>query len=358
MRLYFNRNTSAITRDPGTGATLSDSDSVKAKVGNNPPLQIAFHRDGPIETPNAPLIELISKTLKDYLGNALILCNAFTGPDANGFFVGYPDLTASVLHKALVKSTDVGADVANDAGRHAITDVENDHVVWQTDTKTLWIVTDKTKLNSDDGWSTDVPLNDSVQLGAEIVLRESPGFGKESSQSFILEIQADYDNDDETAPTPSIPFSMGSIGNRYDINALTGGATNDLDSIITASGNVRANALLALNVDGAALFWRLKASPAVTSSSIANPSVITTATPHGFPNGCTVTIGGHTGSTPDINGDHVITVLTSTTFSIPVNVTVAGAGGFATRATDTAAAIVRPVDFNAATNPVTWQSAL
>lgn len=65
----------------------------------------------------------------------------------------------------------------------------------------------------------------------------------------------------------------------------------------------------------------------ITSSSVANPTVITTAAAHGLVSGQTVTIAGHAGSTPAINGVHVVTVLTTTTFTIPVNVTVGGTGG-------------------------------
>lgn len=73
--------------------------------------------------------------------------------------------------------------------------------------------------------------------------------------------------------------------------------------------------------------------PAVTivSSSVANPTVITTLTPHGYISGDTATIAGHTGSTPAVDGSRVVTVLTDTTFSVPVNVSVAGTGGTITR---------------------------
>ena len=65
----------------------------------------------------------------------------------------------------------------------------------------------------------------------------------------------------------------------------------------------------------------------ITSSSVANPSVITTPVPHGLANGQLVLIAGHSGSTPSINASHVATVVTPTTFTIPVNVTVGGTGG-------------------------------
>lgn len=70
---------------------------------------------------------------------------------------------------------------------------------------------------------------------------------------------------------------------------------------------------------------------AITSSSVANPSVITTAVPHNLTTGDTVLIAGHSGSTPTINGERTVTVISATTFSIPVNVTVGGTGGSFTR---------------------------
>jgi hypothetical protein len=54
----------------------------------------------------------------------------------------------------------------------------------------------------------------------------------------------------------------------------------------------------------------------ITGSTNANPSVITTAIAHGYTTGDVVEIVGHAGNT-DVNGTWAITVLTSTTFSIP-----------------------------------------
>lgn len=68
---------------------------------------------------------------------------------------------------------------------------------------------------------------------------------------------------------------------------------------------------------------------AIATSSVANPSVITTSVPHGFSTGDSVVIYGHAGSTPSINGVHTITVTGASTFTIPVNVTVGGTGGAA-----------------------------
>src|SRR5690349_5193666 len=74
-------------------------------------------------------------------------------------------------------------------------------------------------------------------------------------------------------------------------------------------------------------FGQTAAAIAISSSSVANPSTITTSTAHGFSTGDTVVISGHTGSTPSINGQQTITVTDATHFTIPVNVTVGGTGG-------------------------------
>lgn len=65
----------------------------------------------------------------------------------------------------------------------------------------------------------------------------------------------------------------------------------------------------------------------IVSSSVANPSVITTSVPHGLATGQRALIAGHTGSTPAVNGDQPVTVIDATSFSIPVDVTVGGTGG-------------------------------
>jgi hypothetical protein len=68
-------------------------------------------------------------------------------------------------------------------------------------------------------------------------------------------------------------------------------------------------------------------SAEIISSSVGNPTTITTSGNHGITNGQTIAIDKHSGSTPSINGTHVATVTSNTTFTISANVTVAGTGG-------------------------------
>lgn len=64
----------------------------------------------------------------------------------------------------------------------------------------------------------------------------------------------------------------------------------------------------------------------ISSNSVASPSVVTTVVPHGRTTDDKVFIVG-SNSTPVIDGTHTIIVLSTTAFSVPVNVTVAGTVG-------------------------------
>jgi len=57
----------------------------------------------------------------------------------------------------------------------------------------------------------------------------------------------------------------------------------------------------------------------ITGSTKANPCVITTAKPHGLISTQRIVISGNSLSGPAINGQQIVTVLSATTFSVPVN---------------------------------------
>lgn len=66
---------------------------------------------------------------------------------------------------------------------------------------------------------------------------------------------------------------------------------------------------------------------AIVSNSAQNPTIITTSSPHGLIDDRIVTVSLVTGSTPDVNGQQTVTVISPTQFSIPINVLIAGSGG-------------------------------
>lgn len=66
----------------------------------------------------------------------------------------------------------------------------------------------------------------------------------------------------------------------------------------------------------------------ITSSSVANPTVLTFPVPHGLTTGQLIFVSGHVGSTPSIAGTRMVTVIDATHASLDgVNVTVGGTGG-------------------------------
>ncbi len=70
----------------------------------------------------------------------------------------------------------------------------------------------------------------------------------------------------------------------------------------------------------------------ITSNTAANPSVVTTPYPHGLTTGDIILISGVSTSSPTINGERTVTVTSTTTFTVPVNVATPGTGGSFVRA--------------------------
>jgi hypothetical protein len=64
----------------------------------------------------------------------------------------------------------------------------------------------------------------------------------------------------------------------------------------------------------------------ITSNSQANPTVVTTPVPHGLTTGQVILISGVAASSPTINGERTVTVISETTFSVPVDTSAGSAG--------------------------------
>lgn len=73
--------------------------------------------------------------------------------------------------------------------------------------------------------------------------------------------------------------------------------------------------------------------PVIVATSVANPTQVTTGTDHGLRTGDTITVTGSNG-TPNVDGAaQVVTVTGARTFTLPVDVTVAGTAGIYTKVT-------------------------
>ncbi len=77
----------------------------------------------------------------------------------------------------------------------------------------------------------------------------------------------------------------------------------------------------------------------ITSNSAANPSVVTTPVPHGLTTNDIILIAGVSTSSPTINGSRTVTVTSTTTFTVAVNVATPGTGGSFVRANSSNGAV-------------------
>src|ERR1019366_7248006 len=97
----------------------------------------------------------------------------------------------------------------------------------------------------------------------------------------------------------------------------------DPKSQLPATRALKVEELTVCGLDNQVYSMSTSAPISILLNTLANPTVITSAAPHGLATGETITITG-SNSTPSLNGAQVVTVISSTTFSVPVNVTVAG----------------------------------
>ena len=134
---------------------------------------------------------------------------------------------------------------------------------------------------------------------------------------------------------------QGSFGLTYDVAGSIGQLTK-ANVTYQVSGSVDRGMIVATLLqktvtwnsftDGNSVDYTLDRSQRpipITSNTLANPTVITTAVPHGLTSGQIVLISGNITSSPSINGPttYAVTVISPTTFSIPVNCTTGGTGG-------------------------------
>ncbi len=91
--------------------------------------------------------------------------------------------------------------------------------------------------------------------------------------------------------------------------------------------SIGGEAFFATSTSGGSFSPELPDKMNITSNTVANPTVITTPQAHGLTTGDIIQVYD-SNSTPTIDGERVVTVLSGTTFSVPVNVTVAGTTGY------------------------------
>lgn len=128
---------------------------------------------------------------------------------------------------------------------------------------------------------------------------------------------------------------------KADVTYLVSGAVDNGQIIqdqtaFTATWSTQTGGAVAVDAPVDFSVYEANRSIPITSNSIANPSVVTCPAPHGLVTGQIVIIAGVATSSPTINGSRAVTVISATTFSVPVSVSVAGTGGTVTEASTVA----------------------
>lgn len=333
MQLFFNLASGAITTDPLTLQPLGVNTPVIAFQGDGPTLLLTFHYNGTIIVPSGPLIRFVVKKLGDFEGPAFVLCESYTPPSGAGTaFTLFPNLSASgagSLFEYLLPNPVVDRP-SNQTARFALTGLTLGQVVQQVDTGAYWQVSDPANLGNTGGWTSDVTLSQDQVLAAQFVVLQAPNFAKQTSLAFWLQINAPYYQGDESAPAGGTQFGQAIQLNFASVFNLTGGTAGCLDAVPTAGAAVLPGAAATLDLQGGPYIYKFR-QLAITSTSVANPTVVTTATPHFLTTGSIVLISGDN-STPSLNGLQTVTVTSPTTFTIAMNVTGAGSDGNVTPA--------------------------
>lgn len=140
-------------------------------------------------------------------------------------------------------------------------------------------------------------------------------------------------------PGAPLVLADGALSTSYEVLARNGNLTK-ANVTYQISGSVTTGALLdaptvrTADWIGTTADYTLdptNAAVSITGISVAAAAVVTTATPHGLVAGAIVLLSG-TNSTPTLNGERAATILTPTTFSVPVVTTGAGTAGTVVRA--------------------------
>lgn len=103
-------------------------------------------------------------------------------------------------------------------------------------------------------------------------------------------------------------------------------ATGTPDTPVWSYSNTGVGQAVVCADDGSVYAQGFGATYTITGNTVAAATVVTTSAAHNLTTGDRVFISG-SNSTPSINGSYAVTVLSGTTFSIPVTVTVAGSAG-------------------------------
>jgi len=258
-----------------------------------------------------------------------------TGTGSSTVYTLAPSLNGTALGDLFV--TGLTDDLpADQAARYALTGLAVGDAVRQVDTGAYWQVIDDDELDNAAGWSLEEDREDYVDLAGEF---EYILDGKQVSYpTFTLRVWDDVSKGNETT-AGALPIASAFVG--LNLTTFTGGGSTALDGVDISGFAVGTILQMVATAEGALSAWQLTAPAAITANTLANPTVVTSAA-HGLAAGTTNIVIGGSNSTPTIDGARVATYTAANTFTVPVNVTVAGTSGYWSKAEDASAGRVLP----------------
>jgi hypothetical protein len=225
---------------------------------------------------------------------------------------------------------------ADATARLALTGLLDNAVVRQVDTGEYWMLTNAAAPSSAASWTLEEAREDYVDLSAEFSYTLD---GKQTSYpTFTLRVWDDVSKGNEST-SGAIPVASAFVG--LALTGFTGGGSTNLDGLDITGFPVGSIVQMVATSEGALSAWQLTEPADITANTLANPTVVTSAA-HGLAAGTTNIVVGGSNSTPTIDGARVATYISANTFSVPVNVTVAGTSGYWSKAEDAPAGRVLP----------------
>lgn len=226
--------------------------------------------------------------------------------------------TSGLGDNLLVAGYDLSGDVGALSGIHQGRGIKEVTAINKSAVERMALQADG-KLGFKGWWDTDTgAIHDALRTmpTTDVLVSYLRGTTRGSRAAVMMAKQASYDPDrgDDGALAVSCEAEANGYGLAWGYQLTAGVET------IAAAGNSAGVDLGYADSIGVTPV----ASLSSTSNSVANPTSILFASPHGIVTGDSVEISGQASGTPLINGDRACTYVDSTHFTVPVNVTVIG----------------------------------
>lgn len=200
----------------------------------------------------------------------------------------------------------------------------------QTDSRILSISAPTTVTMTKNATATN--LNISLEFQDRLTIDDVDYWGgstyNESTHTFLVTEASPVDPVGDIEATS---YSLIKLVNRVSANTTIyayylSGSNEFPGQLLFQTRQILDGDFIVTSTDGSSFTPNLPNQLNITANTLANPTVVT-CTGHGLTTGNVITIY-NSNSTPTIDGERTVTVLTANTFSVPVNVTVAGTSGY------------------------------